>query len=393
MRQITFLRLFAPAMLLLVVAASSCGGCYYARVGYGQARVLLGRESIDDALASDRLTSEEKQKLALVPTVRAFAQDKVGLVKNGSYTKFYDTGDKPVSWNVTACEATSFKPVEWTFPFVGKAAYKGFFDVEHARAEAAGLEAEGYDVVVREVGAYSTLGWFDDPVFRRMLAGDVHDLANTIIHELTHATVFKSGDIAFNESVATFVGNEGALAFLRAQYGGASKELKIARDRAADEKVFSDYVDGLYAKLDALYRSQASPAEKRARREQIFAASKDDFETVRKTKMRRPQDYAGFIKKKLNNAVLLGYRHYHTDLDTFRDVFRLCGGDFKRALEVFREAATVDRPQEYLAGWSHLARAKRLDEAATKAAHDPSAGEKGEKSHGEQGDEEAGTQG
>ncbi len=351
MTRIGLRKIAALLALGTILAASSCGGCYYARLTIGQARVLLGRESIDDALASDRLGAEEKRKLALVQKVRVFAQDGLGLARNGSDTRFYDTGDAPVSWNVTACERTSFRAHEWTFPFVGKAAYKGFFDLEQARAEGADLEAEGYDVVVREVGAYSTLGWFDDPVFRRMLRGSIYDLASTIVHELTHATVFRKGDMAFNESVATFVGNEGGLRFLEAEYGAQSAEFKAARDEIADEATFSLFVDGLYERLDAVYKGSASPEEKLRRREEIFAACKVEFEALRKAKMRAPESYAWFAKKKLNNAVIVGYRAYHTDLGDFARVLRACGGDMKAAVAVFREAAERDDPRAHLAAF------------------------------------------
>ncbi|HVY62077.1 MAG TPA: aminopeptidase [Planctomycetota bacterium] len=347
-------RLVRAALVLacgVAPALSSCTGCYYMRVGFGQAKVLLGREPIDDVLASGRLDPDEQAKLALVPKVRAFAQDSLGLVKNGSYTKFYDTGTRPVSWNVSACEATAFRPYEWSFPFVGAAPYKGFFDLDQAKDEAARLREAGYDVQVSEVGAYSTLGWFDDPVFRRMLSRDVYDLSNMIVHELTHATVFKSGDVSFNESVATFVGNEGALAFLAHQFGPRSRELEGARDAIADEAVFAGFIDSLYARLDALYGGPGSAAAKRAGREEVFAEAKAEFEAIRVKRMREPEAWTWFAKRKLDNAMILAFKRYHTDLDVYRDVLTLCGGDFKEALAIYREAAESDDPRAALGQW------------------------------------------
>jgi predicted aminopeptidase len=360
-------KLLALTALGMLFGVSSCSGCYYARLGVGQAKVLVGRQSIADALDGKVLTDAEKAKLALVPKMRAFAQEKVGLAKTGSYTQFYDTGKDPISWNVTAVEATSFNAYTWHFPFVGDATYKGFFDKEHADEEADRLRAQGYDVVVREVAAYSTLGWFDDPVFRRMLDRDVGDLANTICHELTHATVFRSGDQSFNESVATFIGNEGGLAFLAAEYGPESAEVKAAVDGSADEDTFSQFIDGLYAKLDRLYTSDATVAEKRAGRDKIFAACKVEFEEIRRTRMKDPGAYAWFAKRPLNNALLVGYRHYHTDLSTFSDVLQACGGDFKSAIAVFHDAAEEAHPHQYLAGWAQLARDAKLKKAEGEA--------------------------
>jgi predicted aminopeptidase len=358
----------AALLAAALVATSASSGCYYLHVGWGQAKVLAGREPIERVLKSSALDADEKTKLAVVPKVRAFAQGSLGLVRNDSYTKFYDTGRKPISWNVTACRTTSFTPFLWKFPFVGAAPYKGFFDLDDARAEAADLKALGYDVCVREVGAYSTLGWFDDPVFRPMLAYDVHDLAETIIHELTHATVFKSGDGTFNESVATFVGREGALAFLRAEFGAASIEIVRARDSEADEGVFAAFIDDLYARLDKLYRGPLADDEKRAVRVAMFAAAKGEFELLRRTRMRDPDSYAWFAKRPLDNAVILGYRRYHTDLDVYAAVLRLCGGDWRRALRVFRAAAEAEEPRAYLAAWRTRAEAARAKVAAASRA-------------------------
>lgn len=361
------LALLALAAAPIFGVAASANGCYYLRVGYGQAKVLLGREAIEDAIEREGgLSAAEKAKLAMVPEIRRFAIETLGLADTGSYRTFYDTGEKPISYNVTACAKTSFTPYLWSFPFVGEAPYKGFFSLEEAKEQAAELEALGLDTRVSEVTAYSTLGWFEDPVFRRMLAHEVSDLAGTIIHELTHATVFKPGDTDFNESCATFVGDEGAIAFLAARYGPGSAKVQRARDEEHDQALFTGFIDDLYARLDRLYRSGASEGEKLAARERIFETAKAEFERVRQARFRTDL-HAGFAKRTLNNAVILAYRAYHNDLAAFRDVYELLGGDWKRTLDVFRKAAGKRSPRGYLADWRVAAREARASRTAAAA--------------------------
>jgi predicted aminopeptidase len=362
------LRLKKRTLVLLAIAAgalfASANGCYYMHVGFGEMRVLLGREKIEDAIADNpTLTADEKAKLALVPEIRRFARETIGLADSGSYRTFYDTGSKPISWNVSACAKTSFTPYLWSFPFVGAAPYKGYFDVDDAREEGRRLEALDLDTEVREVTAYSTLGWFEDPVFRRMLSYDVAELANTIVHELTHATVFRSGDADFNESCATFVGGEGALAFLAAKYGPDSAELAAARASAHDEALFTEFMGDLYQRLDRLYTSAAPDAEKLARRKEIFEAAKRDFEALRKARF-ETGGYAWFARVKLNNCIILAHRAYHLDLAAFEDVHRLTGGDWKRTIAVFRAAAAERAPRGYLADWRIAERERRAGQAA-----------------------------
>jgi predicted aminopeptidase len=204
-----------------------------------------------------------------------------------------------------------------------------------------------------------------------MLSDDSYELSNTIIHELTHATCFRSGDVEFNESLATFVGNEGALAFLAARFGPGSDELRAARDAIADEATFAAFVEGLYAKLDAVYRGPAPDVEKLAARERVFAQAKLDFEAVRAARMREPQLWGWFARKKLDNTTILSFRRYHMDLDAYADVLALCGGDFPTALAIYREAAASDDPRATLRTWSLFAAQVKVRDGAPKAAQEP----------------------
>ncbi len=349
----------ALAAAALALAALGAGGCYYLHVAAGQARILFGRESIEDALArEDGLGERERAALALVPEIRRFAVERLGLADAGAYRTFYDTGGGPVAWAVSGAERTSFTPVLWSFPFVGDAPYKGFFDRDAALEEARRLTERGYDAYVRGVAAYSTLGWFEDPVFGGMLGGGPGDLANAIIHEMAHATVFRPGDAEFNEGLATFAGDEGAAEFLAWRFGADSPEAREARDAAHDERLFVDFVEALYRRLDRLYRGPGSTEEKLLRREEIFEAARAELAALRRARF-RTERFAGFERLRLNNAAILVFRTYHADAGTFADVLDLCGRDWRRAIDVWRRAAREPRPLAWLADWRVAARDAR----------------------------------
>ncbi len=338
------------ALVALLLLGASASGCYYVRLGVGQARIIFGREDIADVLANPDLPAERRAKLHLVREVKAFAETELGLAETDNYTTFYDTGDGPASWNLSACPPDRFEPYRWSFPIVGEAPYKGFFNAEDAREEEQELRKLGYDTVLYGASAFSTLGWFSDPIFSRMLEYDDDDLADLIIHELTHATVFKKGDIPFNESVATFVGGRGALAFLEKKYGRGSEEVRRTIAAKEDAVVFAAFIDDLYGRLDRLYKSAETSAEKRLRREDIFSLAKREFAESVRPKLKTGA-YLGFERRRLNNAVILGFRRYHTDLDIFERVFQAAGSDMRRAIALFKAAGEAEDASRYLREW------------------------------------------
>ncbi|MFC1706866.1 aminopeptidase [Planctomycetota bacterium] len=354
--------LFQPTAfrrVVFVVACLSLGGCYYVKVGSGQLGVLIGRVPIDDVLAHGGLSPDERRRLALVPRVLTFARERMGLSTGGSYRTFYDTGSGPISWNVQACAKTSFKRHRWWFPLVGRLPYKGFFELENAHEEAEELKRRGLDVSVSEVPAYSTLGWFDDPVFRSMLHGSDLWLIETLLHELAHATVFREGDATFNESLATFVGERGALEMATALHGPGSRQVKGAEARQHDARLFSRVIGDLHRRLDLLYRSDRTRKEKLQRRSAIFEDARVGFAAYRRKRF-LTAGYRWFQRAKLDNCMVLAYRTYHKDLDTFEDVHRLTGGGWQKTLAVFQAAADAEKPFTYLSDWRYRAWSRRF---------------------------------
>lgn len=355
---------------LAALLAPLAGGCYYAGLARGQLDIVCAQVPIAEALAEhEGLRPDERELLAQVPAILAFARERVGLETGGSYASFYDTGDGPVSWNVTACAKTSFTPHLWWFPIIGWAPYKGFFDLEEAKEEARGLAEAGLDVRIGQVPAYSTLGWFDDPVFRSMLRYGRFSFVSTLLHEATHATIFRPGDAAFNESLATFVGEQAALEYLRERYGEGSGEVALALAERHDAALFAGFMRTLYLELKRLYdRTELARADKLEERERVFARARERFAQLRAERF-RSGGYAGFARMELDNCLLMLYRTYHRDLAAFEQVHRLTGGRWARTLAVFREAAEAERPFAFLARWRYAAWRRRL--AALKGAGTP----------------------
>ena len=242
--------------VLLILAAPLLSGCqisYLIKNAYNQMGLLNSRIPIEKALQDDQLTDIQKKKLMLAKRAHEFAETKLSLVKSKNYTTFVKLDRPYVTWTVSVAEKWKLVPYHWSFPIVGKVPYKGYFNEPAAQTEADEYRQKGYDVYVRGVSAYSTLGWFRDPVLSSMLNYSDYDLVNTIIHETLHATLFIKSDADFNEQLATFVGNKGAEEFFLATEGSESEALKIAKIDNADDKLFADFISAELRNLESWY--------------------------------------------------------------------------------------------------------------------------------------------
>lgn len=325
---------FGPALLRLGLWVLFCG-CetdYYLHLAAGQSRVVFNCESLDELLADPQLEDSTRARLAFVESVRLFARDQIGLETSTNYTCFFDTKGEPVSWNVSASPPDRFAPYQWRFPIVGAVPYKGFFDKERAHRQRDQLDAQGYDTILRPVSAYSTLGFFTDPVLSTMLDYPEDGLADLLIHELTHATIYVKGDTDFNESLATFVGRTGSLDFLAARYGEDSPQLEKARQRRADAARFRRFMQTVVTTLDSLYNLGLPRDEVLRRREEEFSRAKERFQELRSTF--QVVSYDGFLQWKVNNARLLSYRRYNRDLSLFEQVHARKGNRLDQMLTV-----------------------------------------------------------
>ena len=197
------------AVVALTALLSGCQVGYYAHLLRGELDLLSRRQSIEGLLAAPQTDAALKPRLALALEARRFASRELRLPDNGSYTQYADLGRPYALWNVYASPEFALAGHEWCYPLLGCMEYRGFYDRERAEAEATRLRGQGLDVAVAGVPAYSTLGWFDDPVLNTLLRGPDDWLAGTVFHELAHQQLFAKGDTSFNESFASFVEEEG----------------------------------------------------------------------------------------------------------------------------------------------------------------------------------------
>lgn len=315
----------------------------------GQARIVLDSRPIPELLADSRLDSTVRRQLKLVGAIRAFAADSLGLEQGSNYTRYYDTGGDPVSWNISASPADRFAPYTWDFPLVGALPYKGYFERPRAEAARDRLQKAGYDVLLRPVSAYSTLGFFSDPVLSTMMSYTPVQLADLIIHELTHSTIFADGQADFNESLAGFIGRAGSLWFVRHHFGDDTPLVPQALQSRQDRRLFRRFMVKVVARLDSLY-GQGLPLEQvLARRQAVFAAAKDEYRALRPQFQRL--NYDGFLQWEVNNARLLSYRRYHREPEVFQRVVDISGGRLDKALKVFKGCEDADDPWACLKAW------------------------------------------
>ena len=301
MRRLAFL---LPFLLL--------AGCYYLlKQSTRQIIMLLNQRDVDDMLADPSVPPETRSKLLLVGAIKEFGERRLRLTRTSNYTRFHDTEGRPVVFLISASRKDRFEPYTWWFPVVGTVPYKGFFDREDAVWEARILEEEGWDVAIGGAAAYSTLGYFPDPVLSTMLDLPEERLAALLLHEMTHGTLYVPGRTDFNEGLASFVGWQGALEFARERYGVDSKQYDGAVRAWAREERRDREARELFRRLDEFYRSDAPPGARIRLRDSIAG---------------RP----------VNNAEILMQRRYGR-LGEFRDAFERADGSWARFFREMRE--------------------------------------------------------
>ena len=340
-----------PAAILglaLVVSVTSCSTDltgYVLEQAWGQLAIMNRRRPIREVVRRPDLKPGWRDKLRLVLLVREYAHRDLGLRRTGAYTYFYDTGGKALAYNLSACDKTSLRPKVWRFPVVGALPYIGFFDREKGRARKRRLDARGLDTYLRPVPAFSSLGWFADPVYSPMLEQDIPRLVDVVIHETTHTTIFLRGQVAFNESLAVFVGNQGTLDFLARLYGPTSPAVTRYARRIGRRQRFARLVSELYRQLGRLYGSDLPRAAKLRQREDLFARAQQRYKEL----FPDPDTWGLFVQRKLNNAVLLSYGRYNQGIEFHEEVYVRLGRDLHRLITLYKRAQRFGDPMAYVA--------------------------------------------
>jgi predicted aminopeptidase len=324
-------------------------------------------------LKDAKTDSATRYKLSLVLDARHFASDSIGLHAKKSFTQYTKLEHDTLVLLVSAAHKDRLQQHTWWFPIVGRVPYKGYFDFKAARNSAQDFERRGYDVYLRPASAFSTLGFFNDPLLSTTLRTDSLNLASTVIHELTHNTFYASGQAIFNESFAEFVGARGASWFFRSRGYPAAAE--IVEARWADDRVLSAFWERLYKTLDSAFKAHPeSRAARLAVRDTVYSDARKTLVYELGPQLRTiPPTYLERVR--LDNAALLAQRVYSTDLSTFERVFRLEGGDLRRTVAriVALGKANPKDPFAALQKWSdERERADSLDGARRDSTLSPS---------------------
>jgi predicted aminopeptidase len=343
-------RTLAVVVLLLVAyLVLAPTGHYLLRAAWEEGKILARRTPIVRLAAAPDTPPALRAKLNLVLAARAFARDSLGLSTGQSFTTYSRLDRDTLVLVLSAAYRDKLKSYSWWFPVVGRVPYKGYFDFGEARRAERELTAEGYDARLGAASAFSTLGWFNDPLLPTTLRADSLSVANTVIHELTHNTYYAPGGAVFNESFANFVGARGAERFFISRgHDSAAREVAA---RWEDEKVLGRFWAALYARVDSAFKARPGdePAQIAARiaaRDSLYADARQSLLHVLAPQLRTISPRA-VERIRLDNAILMARRVYLTDLDAFDAVLTTHGGDLRRTIAAIIEAAKADREHPF----------------------------------------------
>lgn len=347
----------AGVPLALAALLNGCASFdYYAQVTRGQLDLLRARRPVAEVLAELPAGSPERRRLALARQAREFASQRLALPDNRSYRLYADIHRPYVVWNLFATEEFSLAPRLNCFPIAGCVAYRGYYQESRARGAAALLRQQGLDTYLGPVPAYSTLGWFDDPILSPMLAWDDDRLVSTLFHELAHQRVYQPDDTAFNESFARFVEQEGLRQWRR------DRGLAEVDPRLADQEArFTALVLACRERLEALYARPLPAPAMRAAKQAEFERLRRDYRALRDAEGWRQPGYDAWMAGPMNNAKLLPFGLYDQWVPAFATLFRQAGGDWPRFY----------RRVEALAGLPDDRRGRALEVLAAAPANSP----------------------
>ncbi|MDR9751269.1 aminopeptidase [Pseudomonas sp. SZMC_28357] len=318
------LRVLFPSVLFLLL--NGCASVsYYSQLASGQWQLLRAREPVSQVIADPQRDATLRQHLTQSQQARAFASDHLHLPDNQSYRLYADIGRPYVVWNVFATEEFSLKPINHCFPIAGCVAYRGYYSQGAARGEAALQRLKGMDVSIGGVEAYSTLGWFNDPIMNSMMGWGDERLATLIFHELAHQRVYVKDDTEFNESFATFVEQEGTRQW-RA-FRGLPPDTN-AQSRQRDQ--FIQLILDTRTRLEKLY-AQPFPAQQlRERKAAEFERLRSEYRQMRDRQWAGDKRYDAWVNAPMNNARLLPFGLYDQWVPAFAALFKQVDGDWLR---------------------------------------------------------------
>ncbi|MDH5632533.1 MAG: aminopeptidase [Gammaproteobacteria bacterium] len=331
-------------LLIVILLAQVLTACntvqYYGQSISGQLSLLWKRQDIQELLDNNEIDEATRDKLKKVLGIRRFASDVLLLPDNGSYTSYADLGRPYVVWNVFAAPQLSVQPKTWCFPVAGCVPYRGYFSRDEAQAYADTLKQQGYDVYVGGITAYSTLGWFDDPVLNTILRQPEPQLAGLLFHELAHQKLYIKDDATFNESFATAVELEGVRRWLARHQASATefRQYEILKQRHAE---FIALLQRTRSQLDMLYSGELKTDIKLYQKTLIFSEMHRNYESLKKT-WNNDNRYDNWFKSELNNARLVTVGTYHDYVPGFQALLKQHDNDLATFFMEAEKLAQLD---------------------------------------------------
>lgn len=323
--------------LLLLLSLTGCETVgYYTQAATGQWRILAARQPLEKVIAAPDSGEKLRSQLRLVQSIRAYAGAELQLPVGGAYAAYVKLDQDYPVWNVLAAPELSLKPKRWCYPFVGCASYRGYFRKSAARDKARELLGEGYDVYLGPVPAYSTLGWFDDPVLSSFVNWSPERLAGLLFHELAHRRVYISGDTRFNESFATAV-SEIALPDWRRRQGLSGPNANLRAKKLAVRQLMT----ATRKQLEETYKAEIPDDEKRTRKAATLSRLRHCYRRL-SADWSNPALYRAYIEK-TNNAILALIAEYESQVPAFRQLYRESGGSWPAFYEAVERLGKEDK--------------------------------------------------
>ncbi|MBX2836451.1 MAG: aminopeptidase [Gammaproteobacteria bacterium] len=314
--------------LILVIAgvwfASACSVGYYSQAVGGHLKLMAARQPIERLLKAEDTDEELRAKLQTLVDAKAFAIERLSLPNNDSYKSYAETGKRYITWNVVASEEFSLSAQTWCFPVAGCVSYRGYFAQEDAEAFAQELRDQNFDVSIGGATAYSTLGWFDDPVLDTMLRGGDIRYVGILFHELAHQLLYVKDDSSFNEAFASFVEQEGVRIWLEER--GQSDRIALYDAYLARSDDFNALLKRTRAELVKLYELTLPEEQMRERKAAIFTSMRAHYEEL-KASWNGYKGYDGWFKRELNNARLISVSTYQRFIPAFAGMYLEAGED------------------------------------------------------------------
>lgn len=337
--------------LLGVLAATTEMGTYLARGAWEEARILWRRRPITEVAADTAASPALRRRLQLVLEVRDFAATRLGLTAGASFTTYSALARDTLVLVLSASRRDTLAAHTWWFPVVGRFPYKGFFDFAAAERTAATMRSQGFDTYLRPASAFSTLGWFNDPLLSTTVRQPEEGLVNTVIHELLHNTLFVRGHVAFNETFASVIGAHGAIAFYRAR--GDTAGARRAREDWEDDKLLASFWAATARRIDSVLALPRPDVAARVRsRDSVYAEMRDVLVDDIAPRL-RTVDRDRLVRMHLDNAALIARRTYASELFLLDEVHRRAGDDVRATIALVRRlVAGSDDPMLALEAWT-----------------------------------------